>query len=170
MSTVTFQVNPKHISHFISEKSKGGVCIEVTHTETQETGWMFIGHTSNWRQRKEMLKGKVRWVASCFLKDNHYSPFEGGNSNKMVSTCLKGNKLEVTINNSSTSITNNQSLPSVEDWTVVEEELPRLNWYSYSTTNREYSCLFRPEWGGVRYFIRIDNVIYEVSREIYDGR
>ena len=92
MSTVRFQINPNHISHYISEKSKGGVCIEVTNTNTQETGWLYVGHTFEWKKRKKMLEGKVRWVASCYLTEKNYSVV---GINCEVKTSLRGSELIV---------------------------------------------------------------------------
>ena len=83
-----FQIIPIHISNYISEKDKGGVCVEATHLDTQETGWLYVGHTSHWRSRKELLKNKVKWVISCLLPDLEYSPFPQGEIVNNIKTSL----------------------------------------------------------------------------------
>jgi hypothetical protein len=155
MSTVQFQIKSAHVQHFLAEKAKG-VCVEAINLNTQETGWLYVGHNYCWNKHKDLLSNKITWVVSCFLKDNNLSPFEGGNANQLVKTEYSNGILAATI----------ESRQQIS-YSSAPTELPEgLNLYSVGgkRSGSMYSSITRR----IHYYIERDNLFYEVSREDYD--
>lgn len=168
MSTVRFQINPNHISHFLANKAKG-VCVEATNLETQETGWLFVGHTSYWKRYKNHLLTKVKWVISCYLEEDELSPF-GGNSNSIVRTKYSGDTIKATkvVDNFSDEDLFNSDItvffPSFQPF--EEPEGCRWSVRSLYRGNRVETCSI---YIGEEYYrlVRVDGICFKTSTEIY---
>jgi hypothetical protein len=173
MSKVQFQINPQHIAHFLANKAKG-VCVEVTNTTTQESGWLFIGHTSYWRKYRYHLLDKVKWVVSCYLQEDELSPFEGGNSSSMVKTKYSGDIIEVTkiikkeVDNFSGEDLFNRDITVLFPFFQPFEEPERCRWSlrSFYRGNRVETCSI---YIGEEYYrlVKVDGICFKTNTEVY---